>query len=171
MRIFFAFALAAFMSATAAAQTPFEQLSRDAALERFETTAEEGMEAFTLIYTRVDPELAELIGSAEWDEVDREAAACVYDTYAEAGELELLGASLEAGKETAQQVRDDESITMIAMMTGEADRSLLTPDLPEDQFDRSVEVSTQCGVLEANARRYSNPELMQRLMTLMETAQ
>ena len=53
---------------------------------------------------------------------------------------------------------------MIAMMSGEKDQSILTPDIPAGQQERNIEVSTDCGVVEANGRRFSDPQLMQRLM-------
>lgn len=157
-------AIAVILPAAANAQADFTQLSRAEALERYEAVGEETMEAFALIYTRVDPELSELIGSAEWDEVDREAAACVYDEYAQSGELDHLATALEAAEDVAAHIREDESITMIAMMSGEKDQSILTPDIPAGQQERNIEVSTDCGVVEANGRRFSDPQLMQRLM-------
>lgn len=171
MRVFTAFALAAGLSAAASAQTDFTQLPRAEALERFEVASEEGLEALALIYTRIDPDLVEYMGSFEWDEVDREAAACVYDAYVEAGELDHLNMTYAASQEVVERIREDESITMIALFSGQMDRSVLEPDLPADMAERNIEVATACGTLEANARRFSNPELTQRLMSLLEQAQ
>ena len=171
MRVFTALVLAAGLSAGANAQSDFEQMPRAQALEHYETVGEEFLEAFQLIYTRTDPELAEYIGSPEWDEVDREAAACVYDTYAESGELENMAIALEQTEVALERLREDDSITMIALMTGEVDRAFLTAGMPEDVEERNIEVSQACGVLEANSRRWSDPELMQRLMAHMERAQ
>jgi hypothetical protein len=169
--MFTALVLAAGLSAAASAQTDFTRLSRAEALERYEAIGEETMEAFSLIYTRVDPQLAEYIGSWEWDEIDREAAACAYDMYARSGELDNLATALQAAEATSDRVREDESITMIAMLTGAVDQSVLTPEMPAGQQERNIEVSLACGVVQASSRRFSDPQLMQRLMAQAEQAQ
>ncbi len=171
MRFFTALALGAGLSAAGNAQSDVTQLSRAEVLERFEAASEDSLEAFSLLYTRVDPELAEYIGSFEWDEIDREAAACVYDTYAQAGELDHLNSTLEASEEAAARIRENESITMIAVFTGEVDQMFINPEMPADIEERNIEVATACGVIEANGRRFSNSELTQRLMDLLEGAQ
>lgn len=171
MRILAALTLAAGLSASANAQSDFTELSRAEALERYETVGEEFLEAFALIYTRTDPGLADYIGSPEWDEVDREAAACVYDTFAESGELENMAIVLEQTETALERLREDDSITMIALMTGEVDQAFMTEGMPEDVEERNTEVAMECGVVEANGRRWANPELMQRLMALAEGAQ
>lgn len=171
MRVFTALVLAAGLSAGANAQTEFERMSRAQALEHYERVGEEFLEAFALIYTRTDPALAEYIGSPEWDEVDREAAACVYDTLAASGELENMAIVLEQTETALERLREDDSITMIALMTGEVDQAFMTEGLPEDVEERNTEVAMECGVVQANGRRWANPELMQRLMALAEGAQ
>lgn len=171
MGILAALTLAAGLSASANAQSDFTELSRAEALERYETVGEEFLEAFALIYTRTDPGLADYIGSPEWDEVDREAAACVYDTFAESGELENMAIVLEQTETALERLREDDSITMIALMTGEVDQAFMTEGMPEDVEERNTEVAMECGVVEANGRRWANPELMQRLMVLAEGAQ
>ena len=171
MRILAALTLAAGLSASANAQSDFTELSRAEALERYETVGEEFLEAFALIYTRTDPGLADYIGSPEWDEVDREAAACVYDTFAESGELENMAIVLEQTETALERLREDDGITMIALMTGEVDQAFMTEGMPEDVEERNTEVAMECGVVEANGRRWANPELMQRLMALAEGAQ
>ena len=82
-----------------------------------------------------------------------------------------MAIALEQTEVALERLREDDSITMIALMTGEVDRAFLTVGMPEDVEERNIEVSQACGVLEANSRRWSDPELMQRLMAHMERAQ
>ena len=164
-------ALCSLIAAPALSQADFSSLPKDEAMERYESVSEDAYDAMALMYTRVDPEVGDLIGSSDWDELDRETASCVYDAYAEGRELDTLGATLEAASDMADEVRADEGLHMLSIMSGERDQSAMTPDLPETTLDDNMRITRECGVLEAASRRYDNPQLMQRLMAMAGAGQ
>lgn len=158
------------LSAPAMAEPDFSQLSRADALERYEEVSVAMTEASMLMYTRVDPSLDEVLGDPEWDEVDREAAECVYDTYKESGDLELLEDVISATEDLTDLIREDESIDMLAVIKGDISETLLKPDLAPADEERNMEVTLECDVIEANQRRLNMSELMPRLMALAEAS-
>lgn len=159
MLIFFTVSVSSTCSVAAFADTSLKGLSKDEFLRAYEDNMEKAWPAFSALYSRVNPELADLVPGKEWTEEDREASACIYDEMKQSGNLDSYITALDKLGVMRDKILENNDVTVLNMHEH--------PDIDNSnvaKVDGYLGAMNSCGYMALMQKRMQESGLWEKMM-------
>lgn len=157
--LFLVLSLSAIFSAGSSADTPLTGLSKTEFLRAYEENMEAAWPAFSALYGRINPELAELVPGKEWTKEDRDASECIYDEMKAAGNLDNYISALDQLGFMRDKILENDGVTVLNMQE--------YPDIENNnvaKVDGYLGAMNSCGYMALMQRRMQESGLWKKMM-------
>ena len=156
----FTFSFVSLVATHVYAKESLKGLPKKEFLSAFEDKMESAWNGFSLLYTRIDPSLKELIPGKEWTIEDRDVSECIYDKMVDNGKLDEYVSITDNLDSIVDVIENNKSITILTMA-----------DYPEIQQLNTVEGYAQamsaCGQIKLMQERMQKSGLWEKLTQAM----
>lgn len=157
--ILIVFALLYCISQPSHASDSFKSLSKSDFLTAYENKMEDAWVSYSVLYSRLDPELVDLVPGKEWTNEDRVVSACIYDKMVDLGKLDEYAAMIDNLDAMTALIESNENVTLFTL--DEYEEIETATDI--EGYSKAM---VACGQMELMSKRMKESGLWEKIMAV-----
>lgn len=153
---FFIISFTHFFSFDTQAKDSLQKLSKEEFLTAYEETMEESWPTLALLYSRINPDLKNLVPGKEWTDEDRTVSECIYDKMQSKGKLKEYISFVERLDTMEKAILANEDINVFNVSQ--------YPEIEQmPSIDGYMEAISSCGLISLMQKRMTESGLWLKL--------